>query len=87
MQHALYLPPFGALADPRLVVPTSDDAPASPQVWADLLRRLLDGPDTRSDREGRSARARACAEALDAPGATDLVVSRLLGWLDRRGRG
>ncbi len=65
----------GGLADPRLVVAD----PTTPDAWTTPLRLLLD----RDDRPARSARAREVGQALERPEATDLVIDRLLGWLDR----
>jgi hypothetical protein len=78
----------GGIADPRLVPAGDDDQRAAPEAWAHLIGRLLQGDDldATADRQARSARARAAADALDGPEAGDLVVARLLGWLDRRSR-
>jgi hypothetical protein len=65
----------GGLADPLLVV----DEPATPDAWAGPLQLLLAG----DDRPARSVWALAAADALEQDAATDLVVARLLGWLDR----
>lgn len=65
----------GGLADPRLVV----DRPTSASAWAGPLQLLLDG----DDRPARSAWACRTAEALECIEVTDLVIARLLGWLDR----
>ncbi|MGZ4716656.1 MAG: hypothetical protein ACXWCB_08135 [Acidimicrobiales bacterium] len=67
----------GGLADARLVI----DEPTAPAAWIAPLRLLLD----RDDRPARSARARDIGEALERPEASDLVIARLLGWLDREG--
>ncbi len=65
----------GGLADPLLVV----DEPTAPPSWIRPLQLLLDG----DDRPSRSAWALATSEALEQQDATDLVIARLLGWLDR----
>ena len=66
----------GGLADTRLAI----DPASAPDAWSAPLRQLLDG----RDRPARSRRARQAGLTLDSPQASDLVVSRLLGWLDRR---
>jgi len=65
----------GGLADPLLVV----DEPTTPAGWTAPLQLLLDD----DDRPARSAWALATSEALEREAATDLVIARLLGWLDR----
>jgi hypothetical protein len=65
----------GGLADPRLVV----EQPTRPEAWRVPIELLLDG----DDRAARSGRAREIAEDLERPEVSDLVVARLLGWLDR----
>jgi len=65
----------GGLADPLLVV----DEPTTPAGWTAPLQLLLDD----DARPARSAWALATSEALEREAATDLVIARLLGWLDR----